>query len=54
MDPTIDFFSAWSLMAILLTRDDMVAVIEARRERCEGWEVVVVVSSGLRSAGCRS
>jgi hypothetical protein len=33
MDPTIDFFSAWSLMAIWLTIDDMVAEIEERREK---------------------
>jgi hypothetical protein len=33
MDPTIDFFSAWSLMAILLTIDDMVVEIEARRKK---------------------
>jgi hypothetical protein len=33
MDPTIDFFAVWSLMAILLTIDDMVDEIEARRKR---------------------
>jgi hypothetical protein len=33
MDPTIDFFSAWSLMAMLLTIDDMVVEIEARRKK---------------------
>jgi hypothetical protein len=32
MDPTIDFFCAWSLMAMLLTIDDMVVEIQARRK----------------------
>jgi hypothetical protein len=33
MDPTIDFFSAWSLMAIWLTIDDMVDEIEEGRKK---------------------
>jgi hypothetical protein len=33
MDLTIDFFWAWSLMAIWLTIDDMVDEIEERREK---------------------
>jgi hypothetical protein len=33
MDPTLDFFSAWSLVALLLTINDMVDEIEARREK---------------------
>jgi hypothetical protein len=33
MEPTIDFFLVWSLMAFLLTIDDMVDEIEARRKK---------------------
>jgi hypothetical protein len=44
MDPTIDFFSAWSLMAILLTIDDMVDEIVEGREKV--WGVWVVVRRG--------
>jgi hypothetical protein len=33
MEPTIDFFLVWSLMAFLLTIDDMVDEIETRRKK---------------------